>query len=163
MTQEPSVVHNTFVIERSYLKPPERVFAAFADPAQKRRWFGESRTHDIEKFESDFRVGGIERQGYRFREGTPFPGVELTNEGRFEEIVPNRRIVMTSAMDLGGKRISVALVTFEFLPTDAGTDLIFTHQAVFFEGSGGTEMRQAGWNTLLDRLGAELTNEKAAA
>ena len=29
--QEQSVVHNTFVIERSYPKPPERVFAAFAD------------------------------------------------------------------------------------------------------------------------------------
>jgi len=160
---EAPVVHNTFVIERSFSKPPELVFRAFADPARKRRWFGESRTHEIEAFESDFRAGGAERQRYRFREGTPFPGVELTNEGRFEEIVPNRRIVMTTAMDLGGRRISVSLLTFELIETNDGTDLVFTHQAVFFEGSGGPEMRQEGWRTLLDRLGAELAHEEAAA
>ena len=27
---EPSVTHSTFVVERSYPQPPERVFAAFA-------------------------------------------------------------------------------------------------------------------------------------
>jgi uncharacterized protein YndB with AHSA1/START domain len=34
-----SVTHSTFVIERSYATTPERVFAAFSDPAKKRRWF----------------------------------------------------------------------------------------------------------------------------
>ena len=38
---EPSVTHATFVIERSYPKAPGRVFAAFADPDKKRRWFAE--------------------------------------------------------------------------------------------------------------------------
>jgi uncharacterized protein YndB with AHSA1/START domain len=33
------VIHNTFVVERNYLVKPERVFAAFADSAQKRRWY----------------------------------------------------------------------------------------------------------------------------
>ena len=32
-----SAVHNTFVVERSYSQSPERVFAAFAQPARKRR------------------------------------------------------------------------------------------------------------------------------
>ena len=40
MTADP-IVHASFTIERSYAASPARVFAAFADPAQKRRWFAE--------------------------------------------------------------------------------------------------------------------------
>jgi uncharacterized protein YndB with AHSA1/START domain len=153
---EQSVVHSTFVIERSYPKSPETVFAAFADVTKKRRWFGEGDYHEVEEFAIDFREGGGELLRYRFKEGTPFPGVELTNEGRYQDIVPNERIVTASAMSLGGKRISASLVTLEFLPTEAGTDLICTHQGAFFEGSGGPEMREAGWKSLFDKLAKEL-------
>ena len=41
----------------------------------------------------DFRVGGTERAQYRFKEGTPFKGVALTNEGSYQDIVPGRRVV----------------------------------------------------------------------
>jgi len=152
---EPSVIHNTFVIERSYPKPPKRVFAAFADAAQKRRWFANDSSSQ-EKFEMDFQTGGIERMDYRFKEGSPFPGVLLTNEGVYQDIVPDRRIVTASRMSLGGKLISASLVTIELLPTDQGTDLICTHQAAFFEGADGPQMREAGWRGLLDSLAAEL-------
>ena len=154
--QEPSVIHHTFVLERSFPKPPERVFSAFADPAKKRRWFAEGERHEIEVYESDFRVGGTEHLRYRFKEGTPFPGTALINEARSQDIVPNRRIVSASTMDLADKRISASLVTFEFLRTDTGTDLIFTHQGTFFEGSGDPQMREAGWRKLLDNLAMEV-------
>jgi uncharacterized protein YndB with AHSA1/START domain len=153
---EQSVIHNTFVIERSFPQSPERVFAAFADSAKKRRWFAEGEKHDVEEFQMDFRVGGTELHRYRFKDGTPFPGVELKNEWLYQEIVPNRLVVSANAMDLGGKRISASLVTIELLPTETGTDLICTHQGAFFEGSGGPEMREAGWRYLFDRLAAEL-------
>jgi uncharacterized protein YndB with AHSA1/START domain len=147
-----TAVHNTFVLERSYPKPPEDVFAAFADPDKKRRWYAESRGLEVVAFDQDFRVGGVERLQYRFNQGSPFPGAALVNEGRYQDIVPNRRIVTASTMDLADRRISATLVTFEFLPTDKGTDLICTHQGTFFEGSDGPEMRQQGWQTLFDRL-----------
>ena len=154
---EQSVIHNTFVIERSYPHPPERVFAAFANSATKQRWFTASEQNEVERFELDFRVGGAERMQYRFKQGTPIPGAVLANDGTYLEIVPNRCIVTASAMTLNDRRISASLVTIELLPTDSGTDLICTHQGAFFEGADGPEMRQAGWRTLLDRLAAELS------
>ena len=155
---EQSAIHSTFVIERSYPKPVANVFAAFADAAKKRRWFGEGDHHDIEEFEMYFRVGGSERARYRFREGTPFPGVALTNDGCYQDIVPNRRIVTASTMTLGDRRISASLVTIELLAADEGTDLICTHQGAFFEGSDGPQIREAGWRSLFDRLGKQLAS-----
>ena len=152
-----SVIHSTFVIERGYPKSPERVFSAFADATQKRVWFAEGESHDVEAFEMDFRIGGTERLTYRFKEGTPFKGVEVTSEGSIQDIVPNRRIVTASTMTLGDKRISVSLVTVELLPTDKGTHLICTHQGVFFEGSDGPQIREAGWHQLFENLAKALT------
>ena len=39
-TSERSTVTRTFVIERTYAASPERVFAAWSDPATKAQWFG---------------------------------------------------------------------------------------------------------------------------
>ena len=153
--EDRSTIHNTFVIERSYPAPPERVFAAFADPAKKRAWFAEGESHNVEQFEMDFRAGGSERARYRFKAGTVFPGTLLANEGSYQNIVPDRRIVIASTMTLGDKCISASLATFEFLRAEQGTELIFTHQGAFFEGADGPEMREAGWRKLLGQLAVE--------
>lgn len=152
-----SVVHNTFVIEREYPKPPERVFAAFADPSKKRRWFAEGDDHEVEEFTMEFRVGGAERVRSRFKAGTRFPGVILTSEGIFQNIQPDSRIVISSRMIIEDRAISASLVTIELQPTDQGTMLICTHQAAFFEGADGPQMREGGWRHLLERLARELT------
>jgi uncharacterized protein YndB with AHSA1/START domain len=151
-----STIHNTFVVERAYPVAPDRVFAALADPVKKRRWFGEGPMHDVEEFAMDFRVGGAERLRYRFKNGTPFPGVVVDNDGIIHDIVTNERIVTASAMVLGGKRISVTLVTIELSPTAEGTTLICTHQGTFFEGADGPQIREMGWRALFEKLAAEL-------
>jgi uncharacterized protein YndB with AHSA1/START domain len=153
--EEQSVIHSTFVIERSYPATPERVFAAFADPAKKRRWFVEGDHHEVEHYELDFRVGGKERAHFRFKEGTPLKGIACVNDTSYQDIVPNRRLVFASTMTVGEKRISASLATVEFLQAETGTDLIFTHQGAFFEGADGPEMREEGWRKLFEQLTKE--------
>jgi uncharacterized protein YndB with AHSA1/START domain len=151
-------VHGSFTIERTYSVAPENVFAAFADPSRKKSWFAASNNHEITSFESDFRIGGVERLHYRFGAETPFPGCELTSDGYHHDIVPNRRIVTSSHMAMAGKPLSAALVTIELAPADGGTDLSCTFQGVFFEGSDGQAMRERGWNILMDKLADHLAS-----
>jgi uncharacterized protein YndB with AHSA1/START domain len=152
MDQQP-VIHNTFVLERTYPVKPKRVFAAFADPAQKRRWYAEGEQYEVVSYEQDFRVGGRELYAKGgFKKGHPLSGLSLKSENIYREIVPNRRIIFTSTMAVGDKCISVSLDTVELLPSAQGTDLILTHQGAFLEGSGGPEMREVGWRGLLDKL-----------
>jgi uncharacterized protein YndB with AHSA1/START domain len=156
---EPTVIHNTFVLERSYSAKPERVFSAFSDTAKKRRWFLEGEgdhRHTVEHYDMDFRVGGKESARIRLGPGTPVAGLACTNEVTYLGIVPDRRIVFVSTMSIEDRCISASLATFELLPTKTGTDLIFTHQAAFFEGSDGPELRKAGWESILANLAREL-------
>jgi uncharacterized protein YndB with AHSA1/START domain len=158
-----AVNHSTFVIERSYLATPTRVFAAFADPQLKRYWFTEGFNKEPDEFQMDFRVGGTETFRYHYREGTPFSGIEFANDSTYQDIVLDKRIVNSSTMAIGGNCISASLTTFEFLPADEGTKLVFTFQGAFFENSDGPQIREMGWNKLLDRLSESLTQSAVAA
>ena len=155
-TQERSVIHSTFVLERHYPAPPERVFRAFSDTAKKSRWMVESHGHQLEHYEMDFRVGGEEHARFRFKKGSPVGGMICRNDGYYQDIVPNRRVVESYTMTIGDRRISASLVTVEILPVENGADLVLTHQAAFFEGSDGPELREEGWRGLLDHLAREL-------
>lgn len=154
-----ATVHSTILIEKSYPKPPDRVFAAFADPARKRRWFAEGEGFEVDGFEMEFRVGGLETSRFRFKPGTPVPaGTACANDSWYCDIVENQRIVVAYTMTVGGARISASLATFEFRQDGDGTRLVFTEQAAFFEGGDGPEMREQGWRQLLERLAVEISN-----
>jgi len=151
-----SVNHNTFVIEQSIAATPERVFEAFSDPAQKRGWFTEGFNKEADTFETDFRVGGNEVFRYHYQEGAPFAGISFVNGGSYQDIVENQRIVEASTMSIGGKCISASLTSFEFMPAEDGTKLVFTFQGAFFEGADGPQHREMGWRKLIGRLTEQL-------
>ena len=149
---EPKVVHATCVVERSFSKPTDAVFAALSDPNKVRRWMGGGEHSELLEFHSEFREGGGQILKYRMGPETPIAGALITNEGRFQHIVLGQRIVTASTMKMGDRIFSASQVTFELVPTDIGTDMIITHQGAFFEGSDGPVLREQGWNVLADKL-----------
>ena len=90
---ERSAHHATFVIERTYPASPARVFAAWADPAAKARWFVGPDEWNQGPHEFDFRVGGRERVS-----GGPAGGPVHSFDGLYQDIVPDQRIVYTYDM-----------------------------------------------------------------
>jgi len=156
--QAPSVVHSTFVLKRSYPKPPKTVFSAFSEESKKRRWYAEAESNEVLQFELDFRVGGVERLRYKLKPGTPVAGMIITNESRYQDIEPERWIVTTATMDLGEKRILVSLIAAEFVETANGTDLILTHHGAYLSGPNGLTppMIEAGWSKILASLETEV-------
>ena len=154
--QERSVTHSTFVIERSYPTTPQRVFAAFADPAKKRRWFMEGDEFEAISFEMDFRAGGRESSSFRSPVDSPLKGAALSNETYYQDIVTDKRIVLAYTMAVEGKRFSASLATFDLVPSAEGTSLIFTEQGAYFENSDGPAIREQGWRELLESLAKEL-------
>lgn len=155
-----TVTHGTYTIERNYPVPPEKVFGAFTDPAKKRRWFAEDGGTPLEEFVMDFRIGGSERTRSRFTGDGPLEkGTMIENFTTYHDIIPDQRIVAAYSMTVGDTRISTSLTTYEFLPANHGTVLVFTEQAAFFEGADGIEIREQGWRQLLAQLATHIERQ----
>lgn len=152
-----TAVHATFVMERTYPHPVDKVFAAFAQPELRARWQNPPGTgHPDNQITFEFALGGRETNRWVMGDETPFPGAVMTSEGLFLDIVPQGRIAMANNMMMNGTPFSASLMTFEFEAAAGGTRLVCTHHGAFFENADGPEMRQDGWRQLLDLLGDSL-------
>ena len=82
------LTHATFVIEREYAHPPAKVFAAYADPQSKAKWFVGPDEWEKSNHQLDFRVGGKESIS-----GGPPGGPLHSYNATIWDIVENERIV----------------------------------------------------------------------
>jgi len=119
--------------ERSFWSASSRfrrnVSSLFPDPAKKRKWFRGREGAKIESYELDFRVGGKEITADAVLR---FPRVHERH--LFLVIVPNHRIVIAYTMSMNNT-VSSSQATFELVPVQDGSTLVFTEQAAFFEKS----------------------------
>jgi uncharacterized protein YndB with AHSA1/START domain len=158
VTEQP-VIHDTFVIERTYPTPVSRVFAAFTTKAAKEAW---GDTGDLDSpepgtdsgdSEFDFRIGGHERFGFGYQ------GVSLRYDATYYDIVPEQRIIYSYEMYADGVRSSVSVATITFVPVDGGTALAWTEQGAYLNGVDGAEaphLRRGGTSEMLDGLATYL-------
>ena len=144
---ERSVVHATFVLERTYKSVPERVFAHWADPALKRKWFASPEEESTE-IAMDFRVGGCEHAS-----GPAPGGGTYAYDAHYDDIVPGERLVYGYTMDMDGVRISSSLASVVLEAAGNGTRLTYTEHGVFLDGGDTPETREHGSAELLDQLG----------
>lgn len=141
------VVHSTFSLGRTYQAAPARVFAAWAEPEAKARWFaGGNSGHRL-----DFRAGGHE-----VARGVNGEGDALTFETTYHDIVPEVRIVYSSTLSVRDTVATASLTTVELSPAGDGTRLVLTEQGTYLDGLEDPSWREQGTGQQLDALGAEL-------
>jgi uncharacterized protein YndB with AHSA1/START domain len=154
MTTERRLARAGFTLTRDYPAPPERVWNAFADEAEKLSWWGAGDDIEPGEWVFDFRVGGRDVAEGKFHNG-PVSRYVAT----YTDIVDHVRIVTTYDMWLDGEHMSTSLASWEFEPTAAGTRFTHTEHGIFFDrfwadGQG----REDGTRGLLDALGAHLAD-----
>lgn len=136
-------------LERLFPVPPEKVFAAWTDPAAMSRWLSPTGRALVE---TDVRVGG------RFRVVMLSDDVELEHRGEYLVVEPPTQLSFTWVSPYTGPSPSVVTVTLQ--PEPPGTGLVLVHRALPPEA---LESHRGGWGAILDGLATELGRTVGAA
>jgi uncharacterized protein YndB with AHSA1/START domain len=152
-----TVVHDTFVLERTYAASPGRVFGAWSNQAAKDQWFGPDEQVQAFEHAMDFRIGGRETINARIVAQDTI----VTLDALYQDIVDGERIVYSYEMTMNGRRISVSVATVEFLSDPSGTLLILTEQGAYLDGLDTRAQREEGTVQLLAQLATYLEKEKS--
>lgn len=134
-----AVSHGMFTVERRYAAAPARVFRAWAEPEQIRQWAAPAEGWFFRIAAFDFRVGGS-----AVMEFGPQGDVLYTDSTRYDDILPDQRIVSAYAITKGGVRISSSVSSLEFLADGAGTLLRVTEVGAFLDGLDSAKGREGG-------------------
>lgn len=116
------------IVEGWFNAPPARVFQAWTEPEEIKKWFGQQ-PYALASAEIDLRLGGA----WRFT----FPPMNATTfgfEGAYEEIAPERKLAFTwrrfDDRDDGRETGPVSRVDVAFSPKGAGTQVRLVHAAL---------------------------------
>ena len=135
----------SLAIKRSILASRDRVYAAWTDPAQLKKWFGPENVK-TRNLIADARVGGEFRWDLTDQEGK-----EITISGEYRELEPCKKIVFTWRLEEDEDwKNHGSIVTVEFFDCEGGTELRLTHEKLPSEASRDDHTQ--GWNSVLDKL-----------
>ncbi len=143
-----TAVAEKLLVKRTFKAPVERVYAAWTDAEQIKRWFAPG-TMSVPMAEADARQGG--RYRMQMSEGDGDCAFHTTG-GVYREVIPNQRLVFTWQWE--GSDLET-LVTLEFKSLSAHE----TELTLIPEGFDSEETRDKhgqGWDGCLAKLEAFL-------
>ena len=142
----PTVIHDTFTLERTYPVSAARVYRALTDPAAKARWFMAPEGWTTANSHLESRVGGTEHA-----ESTDDAGVTHVYDAIYHELLEDQQVIFSYVMHLGEQRVSASLTTIELTPVM--TDPSALHRAGAFldgdaaAGRDGSRTPSCCWRT----------------
>lgn len=141
-------------VRRRLSAPPDKVFAAFSDPALVTRWLSPSPDVRLTVLRFEFRVGGA----YRYAYEVPGVGTMRVN-GIYRVIDPPLKIVFTWNIEPPDVHAGTASeVTVSLTPDGAGTVLLIQHVRLTMPGAA--DRHADGWRGALDHLAALLATDR---
>jgi uncharacterized protein YndB with AHSA1/START domain len=141
--REPNSKDTTLVVRKIIQATPERLFMAWTQPEQLKKWWGPKSVACVDA-EVDLRVGG------RYRIANKFPDGNLVwITGEFQIIEPPRKLVYT--WRIGPESQPAELVTVSFEPrATGGTEVIVIHERI--PNKIARDTHEQGWFGCLDGL-----------
>jgi len=149
LTSEPG--ETPVVVEGVFKATPDRVFRAWTEPDEIRRWFGPT-PHSLETIDIDLREGGAWRFAFPKAEGGQNAMI-----GEYVDVEAGRRLVFTwqheRVLDDGAREATPrSQVTVTFEPRAEGTFVRLVHEAI--EKVDGRQGVGRGWNAGFGQLQA---------
>ena len=143
MPASPSIAAKpSLTLKRRFNAAPEKVYAAWTQPAQIAQWFGPD-AGGVQRAETDLRAGGRFTIAFNTEDGE-----EHQVNGVYREVVRNKKLVFTWAWRSTPERESLVTVLIE--PDGDGSLLTLTHEQFFDEAA--RDRHRHGWTGSLDKL-----------
>lgn len=132
-------------LSRNIKAPPDRVYAAWTDPAQLKQWFAPEDVTTVD-FVADVRVGGKYRWDLIHSDGE-----KMSASGEYRELQPGKKIVFTWQWeDDEAWTNQTSIVTITLTESSGGTDLQFRHEQL--PSVESRDRHIGGWSSILDKL-----------
>ncbi len=133
----------TLQLKRIFPAPREKVFRAWTDPKELKKWFAPTDEYTVPFAEVDLRVGG----NYRIAMQAPDGNLHIAI-GTYREILPPEKLVFTWSWE--GADMQETLVIIEFRKQGNSTEVVLTHK--LFPNVEARDKHSQGWTGCLDRL-----------
>lgn len=146
MNEGSAQLGNSLKLVRSFSVPRERLFQAWTEPEELKKWWQLGHGWKLTVAEVDLRVGGKYTIGLSSTHNDAWHKVS----GTFREVSIPERLVYTWSVEDSRARQEESIVTVEFIDRGSSSELVLKHERIM--GKEPRESNYNGWLLVLDGL-----------